>query len=79
MPEDVNDAPETSQAEAGPQEAKSAKSSYENMAIQFVSRSRKTLDLRNRSADEQADFYMSAAQVYATLELAHAIRESGFS
>jgi hypothetical protein len=51
--------------------------SYERMAFRYVSRARKELDLKNKTADEQAAFYLSAAQTYATLELAQAIRDSG--
>ena len=51
--------------------------SYERMAFRYVSRARKELDLGNKPGEEQAEFYLSAAQTYATLELAQAIRDSG--
>lgn len=49
---------------------------YGEMAFRYLSRSRKGLDLGNRPGEEQANYYLSAAQVYAILELANAIRES---
>jgi hypothetical protein len=51
--------------------------SYERTANRYVSRARKELDLTNKPGDDQAAFYLSAAQTYATLELAQAIRDSG--
>jgi hypothetical protein len=49
---------------------------YERLANRYLSQSRKGLDIRNRSAEEQASYYLSAAQVYAILELAQAMRDS---
>jgi hypothetical protein len=49
---------------------------YGEVAFRYLSRSRKSLDLGNRPGEEQANYYLSAAQVYAILDLAQAIRES---
>jgi hypothetical protein len=70
MPEETN---------ASNEEQRSEPPGFGELANRFVLRSRKSLDLKNRPADEQSSFYLSAAQVYATLELAEAIRESNTS
>jgi hypothetical protein len=70
MPQDVSE--ETMQGSAD----EGATPSYERLAFRYVSRARKRLDLRNLPADQQAEFLMSAAQIYALLDLADALRNS---
>ena len=78
MVEEVNEPEANDAADVPEEEQDTRRASYEDMAARYVSRSRKSLDLRDRPGEEQSNFYL-AAQVYATLELAQAIRESNSS
>jgi hypothetical protein len=63
---------QTDTTQDGPPEPRS----YELLATGSLARARKVLDLKNKSPEERASYHLAAAQTYAIMELAHAIRDA---